>query len=82
MKLPNAQDFLRYAGGVAIVIGSIALLVFSLKNNTVKAAPTQPITGYKTVGAVVVGGKIMVIAFSGDPNATTQGGAKVVATVQ
>jgi hypothetical protein len=82
MRLPNPQEFLRYASGVAIVIGSLVLLVLPLKYNTVKAAPAQALTGFHAVGAVAVGGKIQVVAYSGDPNASTPGTAKGVATAQ
>jgi hypothetical protein len=70
MKLPKAQDFLRYASGVALVLTSSSLLIFSLTTNKAKGAPPQPITGWQTVGAVVVDGKIEVISYAGNPNST------------
>jgi hypothetical protein len=64
MRLQNAQDFLRYASGVALVISSVALLVFSLSSATVKAAPARAIdNGYHAVGAVVKDGVVQVIGY-------------------
>jgi hypothetical protein len=79
MKLSSPSDFLRFAGSIALIICSAALLVFSLTSTTVKAAPPRAADGFQAVGAVVKDGRIQVVGYKFDPLSNT-GSATILAS--
>ena len=71
MKLPPAQEFLKYAFGISLVICSLALLVFSITNNVAKAAPPKAFANFQGVAPVVKGNSVYLIRYNVEGNFVT-----------
>jgi hypothetical protein len=64
MQRISAKDFFRYTCGIALIICSVALLIFSITANSVKAAPVPRFYDqYTPIGVVVKDNKIMMVGY-------------------
>lgn len=79
MKQIPAKDFLQYASGIALIIGSITLLIFTLTNSTVKASPGNNQVRSVPVGVIHMNGQIKVVGYRYDA-AEYKGEVEILAT--
>jgi hypothetical protein len=64
MQTDRSRKFLNFSAAISMILCSLSLLVYSLKSNSAKAAPSHSVS--KVAGVATVNNHCYVIGYSDD----------------